>query len=123
MASQQDVMLRVAAMIGDSIAVDTQDGERVFEQVRDCLKSGGNVTLSFEGVEFVIVAFLNVAIGKLYGDFSEEAVRENFRVEHLKPEDVVKLKRAIENGKACYGRKAPGLGTAKYPAKCFRPVA
>jgi hypothetical protein len=56
----------------------------------------------FSQLRFVITAFLNVAIGKLYGDFSGETIKEHLSVEHLKPEDVSKLTRAVRNGKDFY---------------------
>ena len=102
MTTAQPTIIRIIDVIDGAICVDAQDGEKVFEAIKDHLKNRENVTLSFEGVEFVISAFLNVAIGKLYGVCSEEEIKENFSVEHMKQEDVIKLKRAIDNGKAFY---------------------
>ena len=102
MTTTQPTIIRIVDVIGGSICVDAQDGEKVFEVIKDHLKMNEHVTLSFEGVEFVISAFLNVAIGKLYGVFTEEDIKNRFRVDMMKQEDVIKLKRAIENGKAFY---------------------
>ena len=102
MTTSQSTIIRIIDVIGGSVCVDTQDGEKVFEEIKDHLNNSEIVTLSFDGVDFVISAFLNVAIGKLYGDFTEESIKANFRVEHMKPEDVSKLQRAIKNGKAFY---------------------
>jgi len=102
MTTAQPTIIHIVDVIEGPICVDAQDGEKVFEAIKYHLKNHENVILSFEGVEFVISAFLNVAIGKLYGDFTEESIKENFRVEHMKQEDVIKLERAIKNGKAFY---------------------
>ena len=110
MTTTQPTIIRIVDVIEGSICVDAQDGEKVFEVIKKHLKMNEHVTLSFEGVEFVISAFLNVAIGKLYGVFTEEEIKNRFSVdEKMKQEDVIKLKRAIENGKAFY--KNPDVHT------------
>ena len=102
MTTAQPTIIRITDVIGGPICVDAQDGEKVFEAIRDHLKNHEHVTLSFEGVEFVISAFLNVAIGKLYDKFTEDDIKNRFTVDGMKLEDKTKLERAHKNGKAFY---------------------
>ena len=51
--------------------------------------------VSFEGVEMVIVAFLNVAVGQLYGVFSEEAIDRVLSYTHLPAYDERMLKLVV----------------------------
>ena len=102
MTTAQPTIIRITDVIDGSICVDAQDGEKVFERIKDHLTNHENVSLSFDGVVFVISAFLNVAIGKLYGSFTEDDIKNRFTVEDMKQEDTIKLKRAIDNGKAFY---------------------
>ena len=44
-------------------------------------------------------AFLNAAIGQLYGTFSEGQIRSLLKVEDIEPEDAVLLKRVVETAK------------------------
>jgi hypothetical protein len=60
------------------------------------------VVISFEKVETTISAFLNAAIGQLYGEFTEEKIRELLSVRDVAPEDIVLLKRVVENAKAYF---------------------
>jgi hypothetical protein len=46
--------------------------------------------------------FLNVAIGRLYGEFSEEEIRARLTVKDMEPDDLVLLKRVVETAKAYF---------------------
>lgn len=61
-----------------SHCVAPEDAESLFNQVSHLLKDGENVTLDFQGVETLASSFLNVAIGRLFGQFNP-----NFLEKHL----------------------------------------
>ena len=44
-------------------------------------------------------AFLNAAIGQLYGTFTEKQIRSLLRVEDIEPQDAALLKRVVETAK------------------------
>jgi hypothetical protein len=48
------------------------------------------------------LTFLNVAIGQLYGEFSEEEIRAKLTVKDMEPDDLVLLKRVVETAKAYF---------------------
>ena len=44
-------------------------------------------------------AFLNAAIGQLYGRFNEERIRSLLKVEDMQPDDIALLKRVVDTAK------------------------
>lgn len=99
------INLQVAEIINSSLGISAEDGQKVFDRISQYISEGETVTLSFEHVTMLISLFLNVAIGQLYGSFSEEKIQKNLKVEGLSPDDLELLKRVIENAKKYYANK------------------
>jgi len=59
----------VAKIIDNSIAMSTEDGQKLFSIIYDHLKKNEKIQLSFKGVDILISHFFNEAIGKLYEKF------------------------------------------------------
>jgi hypothetical protein len=55
--------------------------------------------VSFRNVTSLTSAFLNAAIGQLYGSFNEEEIRAKLQVEDVEPEDLELLKRVVDTAK------------------------
>lgn len=81
----EPILIRVLDVVGRPLAVDTADGQRVHDKILPILREGTKVLLSFEGISMVITAFLNAAIGQLYGEFSEDKVDSLVEVRNLLP--------------------------------------
>ncbi len=96
------IIVRIADLIGGPRAVDAADGEKVFQKILPVLQSGRNVRLSFEGITMVITAFLNAAIGKLYGVLPEEQVDQMLTVEGLLLPFQSSFDKSVEWSKAYY---------------------
>ncbi|MBN1931445.1 MAG: STAS-like domain-containing protein [Desulfobacterales bacterium] len=96
------ILIKVADIIGSPLCISAEDGQKVFDKIEPLLKSGKQVTISFERVSMLISLFLNVAIGQLYGSFSEEEVRSLVQVEGLSGDDLDLLKRVVDNAKKYY---------------------
>jgi len=94
------VTVRVFDIVGGPLCVSADDGQRVYDKIVPLLGEGKKVALSFEQVETLISAFLNAAIGQLYSKFPEDKIRELLAVCDMDDEDIVVLKRVIENAKA-----------------------
>ena len=99
------IIVPIFDIVGGSLCVSTEDGQRVYDQIVPLLRDGQQVTLSFKHVETLISAFLNAAVGQLYGEFSEERIRELLSVEDMDKEDEAILKCVVDNAKAYF--KAP----------------
>jgi len=102
----EELHINVFNIVGNSLCVESDDGEKVFIQVSAALKAGKKVILSFQNVEMLTSAFLNTAIGQLYRDFSESEIKESLTVIQLEGADRILLKRVIDTAKLFY--KDPG---------------
>ena len=91
--------LSVFEIVGTPLCVASSDGEKVFDRLDAALKEGQSVTLSFRNVTTLTSAFLNAAIGQLYGKFSEEKIRSFLNVQDMEQDDIALLKRVVETAK------------------------
>lgn len=95
----KEVIVRVFDIVGGPLCVSAEDGQRVHDKVAPLLRDGNKVVLSFEQVETLISAFLNAAVGQLYGEFAEDRIRELLSVRDMDADDLAVLKRVIDNAK------------------------
>jgi len=97
-----ETVLQVINIIGDSYAVEADEGEKVFKQIVTAIDLERQVNLSFQNIEMVTTAFLNSAVGQLYDKYSEEKVRENFKVSNTTNSINIALKRVVKTAKLHY---------------------
>lgn len=102
---KKPVIVRVFDIVGGPLCVSAEDGQRVYDKIVPLLREGQKVVLSFEQVETLISAFLNAAVGQLYGEFTEDRIRELIDVRDMGEEDMIVLKRVVDNAKTYF--KAP----------------
>ena len=95
----QPVTVRVYDIVGGPLCVSTEDGQRLHDKILPLLEAGTPLVLSFERVDTLISAFLNAAIGQLYGELPEDRLRELLSVRDLGEDDRVILKRVVDNAK------------------------
>ena len=95
----EPIVLRVFEIVGSGLCVASDDGHKVYDQIADILKKGEKVELSFFNVESLTSAFLNTAIGQLYGEFTEEQIRAGLSVADMEQDDLFLLKRVVETAK------------------------
>lgn len=89
----------VFKVVGNALCVASDDGQRVHDRLSTALKDNRNVVLSFRNVTTLTPAFLNTAVGQLYGTFSEDRIRMLLRVEELSPDDLVLLESVVDTAK------------------------
>ena len=102
----QEIIVRAFDVIGSPLGVSSDDGQKVHDKIAPLLREGRKVSLSFERIETIISAFLNAAIGQLYGEFPEDRIRELFGVRDMSPEDLALLKRVVDNAKLYFKNRA-----------------
>lgn len=75
------VNIEIKKYIVTSMAVSSERAEPIFTDIKEALLQGKNVIVDFSGVKLVITAFLNIALGKLYGveEFSKEFIEAAVR--------------------------------------------
>lgn len=98
----EDVMISVFEVVGSPLCVASEDGQKVYDRVKSALEKGRNVTVSFFNVNSLTSAFLNAAIGQLYGEFSQEQIRARVQVSDMEQEDLFLLKRVVDTAKAYF---------------------
>lgn len=97
-----EIVVRVFDIVGGPLCVSADDGQAVHDKLVPLLREGRKVVISFQRVETLISAFLNAAIGQLYGEFPEDRIRELVSVRDMSDEDLTMLKRVVENAKVYF---------------------
>lgn len=101
----EKIEISMFEVVGSSLCVASSDGEKIFERLKTTLEADRNVVLSFHNVTTLTSAFLNSAIGQLYGQFSEEKIRALLKVEDADQDDLVLLKSVVDNAKLYFKNK------------------
>ena len=97
-------LISVVDIVGSDICASAEDGQRLHDRILPLLERGYEVTISFEGVNVVIPAFLNAAIGQLVGVFSDAALHRNLIIRGLSIVDLDTLHQVLKNAKAYLSR-------------------
>lgn len=95
----QGLSISLYEIVGSSLCVASSDGQKVYERMAAALKADKEISISFQNVTALTAAFLNSAIGQLYGVFSEEEIRSHLKVEDIEQDDLALLKRVVDNAK------------------------
>jgi len=98
----ESITLSVFEIVGSPLCVASDDGEKVYERIEKAMRQGRSVALSFLNVTSLTSAFLNAAIGQLYGEFSEAEIRAKLTVKDMEPDDLALLRRVVETAKAYF---------------------
>ena len=86
------IPISVYELVGTRFCVATGDGEKVYRRLEAALRQDQRVLLSFRSVSILTSAFLNAAVGNLYGEFDEGKIRSSLEVEEMTPDDAALLK-------------------------------
>lgn len=95
----EQVTIRVYEVVGSELCVASDDGQKVHDQIAAALKEGRKVQLSFQNVKSLTSAFLNAAVGQLYGEFSEKKIKASLSVADMEQDDLLLLKRVVDTAK------------------------
>jgi len=96
---QKELTISIFEVISSPLCVASSDGQKVYDRLAAALREGHSTILSFHNVSTLTSAFLNAAIGQLYGHFSEEQIRASLKVADMEPDDLALLKRVVETAK------------------------
>ena len=95
----EGIRISLFEIVGSPLCVASSDGQKVYNRLSAAFEKGQGVALSFHNVTALTATFLNVAIGQLYGTFSEEQIRNLLKVEDVEQDDLALLKRVADNAK------------------------
>src|ERR1700690_36485 len=96
------VELSAFEIVGSALCVASDDGQKVHDRIAIALRDERRVNLSFLNVKSITSAFLNAAIGQLYGEFPEDKIRANLHVSNAAPEDLALVKRVVDTAKVYF---------------------
>lgn len=96
------VKIKVVDVIGSNLGVSSEDGGAVFEKIQIALKARQSVELDFTGIDMVISAFLNTAVGKLVEDLSIEQIHQRIKFTGMADGDPELLEKVLENARRYY---------------------
>ncbi len=82
--------------------VEAKDGEKVYPLIKQAIDENFKVKLLFSDIKTLTTAFLNTAIGQIYGEFSEEDVKSHLSVDDITNAQAITLKRVIDTAKQFY---------------------
>jgi len=108
--SKTPTAISLREVVGSEFCVASSDGDEVYNKILSAFHGNHSVVLSFKGVTALTSAFLNSAIGRLYGQFDEKTIRAMLRVAEIAPEDKALLRRVTETAKVYF--KHPELFSA-----------
>ncbi|MDE0553273.1 MAG: STAS-like domain-containing protein [Candidatus Poribacteria bacterium] len=100
-----EIKISIFEVVGSSLCVASNDGQKVYDRLSTALEENRSVALSFRNITTLTSAFLNAAIGQLYGTFSEEQIRNLLKVEDAEQDDLALLKRVVDNAKLYFKNK------------------
>ena len=95
----ESIKVSVFGIVGSPLCVASSDGQEVYERLNAAFEANRKVTLSFHNVTALTSAFLNAAIGQLYGTFSEDKIQSSLEMENMEKDDEDLLERVVENAK------------------------
>ena len=91
--------INVFDIAGGPFAVSSLDGEVLYKRIYTILKNDGSVSLSFNNITVLTAAFLNSAIGQLYGQFEEEFINSKLNIVDMEQDDRNLLNVVIRTAK------------------------
>ena len=95
----EEIQISIFEVVGGSLCVASSDGQKVYNRLSAALDANRSVILSFHNVATLTSAFLNAAIGQLYGSFNEDQIRSQLKVVDVEQDDLALLKRVVDTAK------------------------
>lgn len=102
-----ELQVKITDIVGSPNCVNPEDGRKVFQVIAKALREEWQVTISLENIEDLTSRFLNSAIGQLYGEFPEEALKKQLKVVDANQDDLALLKRVVERAKEYFNNPEP----------------
>jgi hypothetical protein len=93
------IKINVFNIVGYSDCTLPEDGDKVYSALDKALSKDKKVVISFKNIDKLTSAFLNNAIGKLYGKFDEDKIKESLSLEDISSSGKILLKRVVSTAK------------------------
>lgn len=97
------IRIPISSLAGTGTCVAAADGQKVYSAISAAVDRGDRVILSFSGVTRITTAFLNAAVGQLYGEYSEAEIRMRLAPPvDVEPWQLARLQMVVERAKAFF---------------------
>ena len=96
---EKRLQISMFEVVGSSFCVALGDGQKVYKRLSAAIAQDQPVSLSFKNVSLLTAAFLNVAVGQLYGNFDENQIRQLLKAVDIEPDDKALLRRVVDSAK------------------------
>jgi hypothetical protein len=108
----ENVIISVVETVGDGICVSSDNGQKVYNKIEESILNERDVILSFQDVTDITSAFLNAAIGQLFGKFSENEIRLRLSVTDISEDDKRMLNRVVDRAQSYFKNPKPYIEAA-----------
>lgn len=103
----------VAQIIKSPSALTQEQGDLIYNEICNAFEAPETIELDFENVESMISPFLNNSIGRLYGKYDSNYIRQNLHMKNFPAEKNSTLNVVINNAKRFYADKSKYTKTVK----------
>lgn len=97
--------INVADLIDSPSALSQEAGNIVYNEIVASFEKKEVIHVDFNKVESIISPFLNTAIGKLYGKYSSDTIKNFLDLKNFPDSKVSTLNVVISNAKKYYSNK------------------
>ena len=98
----KNTTLHVESILGNVNAVETEEGQQIYDLILKAFFQSKKVILSFDNMEILSDEFLESAVGQLYKNFSHEEIKNNMSIENISFSGKIALKRIVDKAKDTY---------------------
>ena len=98
----KNTTLHVESILGNVNAVETEEGQQIYNLILKAFFQSKKVILSFDNMEILSDEFLESAVGQLYKNFSHEEIKNNMSIENISFSGKIALKRIVDKAKDTY---------------------
>ena len=98
----KNTTLHVESILGNVNAVETEEGQQIYDLILKAFFQSKKVILSFDNMEILSDEFLESAVGQLYKNFSHEEIKNNMSIENISFSGKIALKRIVDKAKVIY---------------------
>jgi hypothetical protein len=105
--------IKVSGILNSNMAVSTEEGEKIYELIRESFNRQEQVRIDFSDLKLIISTFLNASIGQLYGSYSTEFIQQHLDVQNMSQDDLNTLKLVTDRAKEYFKDKRGFENVAK----------
>ncbi|MDY6804809.1 MAG: STAS-like domain-containing protein [Cyanobacteriota bacterium] len=97
--SSEAIAIDIYDVLGESVLLGEEQGNRIYQIIAPAFKSGKNVILSFKKIERFTWSFASKAIAQLYEHFPEEEIQIKLNLIDISTEEVEFIEEVVETKK------------------------